>query len=132
VTLIAPAHEDAGVLDEAFDKIAEGLEQGCVVCIFPEGKLTTDGKLNKFRTGIERVITRTPVPVIPMALDGMWGSFFSRKDSEQFQKPFRRVWSELQLIIGPPIAPQDVNVTRLERAVAGLGGFSLPTETSRQ
>jgi 1-acyl-sn-glycerol-3-phosphate acyltransferase len=123
---IAPAHEDAGLLDAAFESIATALERGEVVCIFPEGKLTSDGNLSRFRTGIERVIARTPVPVVPMALDGMWGSYFSKKDGEHFQRPFRRFWSKVQLIVGPPISANDVSATKLERIVAGLGGFELP------
>jgi 1-acyl-sn-glycerol-3-phosphate acyltransferase len=125
---IAPAHEDAGLLDAAFDRIAQELAAGEIVCIFPEGKLTTDGKLNRFRTGIERVVERTPVPVVPMALDGMWGSYFSKKDGEHFQRPFRRLWSKVQLIVGPPMAPADVTAAKLERMVAGLGGFQPPSE----
>jgi 1-acyl-sn-glycerol-3-phosphate acyltransferase len=123
VVPIAPAHEDAGLLDAAFDQIALALEAGEVVCIFPEGKLTKDGNMNRFRTGIERVIARTPVPVIPMALDGMWGSYFSKKGGEDFRRPFRRIWSKVQLIVGPPIAANDVSAVKLERLVAGLGGF---------
>lgn len=122
---IAPAHEDAGVLEEAYDAIARALEQGEVVCVFPEGKLTTDGNLNPFRSGIERIVARTPVPVVPMALDGMWGSYFSKKDGQHFQRPFRRLWSKVQLVVGPPVAPNDVSATKLERLVAGLGGFEV-------
>jgi 1-acyl-sn-glycerol-3-phosphate acyltransferase len=78
---IAPAHENGETLEAAFDRIAEELEAGEVVCIFPEGKVTKDGAMNVFRTGVERIVRRTPVPVVPMALKGMWGSFFSRKET---------------------------------------------------
>jgi hypothetical protein len=61
-----------------------------------------------------------------MALDGMWGSYFSKKDGEHFQRPFRRFWSKVQLVVGPPISANDVSATKLERIVAGLGGFELP------
>ena len=67
---IAPAHESIDVLEEAFDRIAAELEAGKLVCIFPEGKLTKDGEMNPFRTGVERILERTPVPVVPMALKG--------------------------------------------------------------
>lgn len=125
---IAPAHEGPHVLEAAFDRIAEALAEGEIVVIFPEGKLTSHGKMNVFRTGIERVAARTPVPIVPMALIGMWGSFFSRKDGQALQKPFRRVRSKVQLVIGEPMPPTTTAVALGER-VAALGGFELPTVT---
>ena len=77
---IAPERENRELMEHAFARIAEELRAGEVVCIFPEGKLTANGEMNPFRPGIERIIAETPVPVVPMALDGLWGSMFSRKD----------------------------------------------------
>lgn len=122
---IAPAHEDQGLLDEAFDRIAEELQQGEIVCIFPEGKLTKNGRLNTFRTGIERIIARTPVPVVPMAIQGMWGSYFSNKDDSALRRPFRRLWSRVRLTIGQPLSPEELSAPRLEQQVAQLGAFQL-------
>lgn len=59
--------------------MARYLEEGEVVGIFPEGRLTDDGEIGVFKAGIERIIQRTPVPVVPMALRGPGGSFFSRR-----------------------------------------------------
>ena len=56
--------------------MAEELRDGELVCIFPEGKLTPDGSMSAFKAGIERIIRETPVPVVPMALDGLWGSMW--------------------------------------------------------
>jgi 1-acyl-sn-glycerol-3-phosphate acyltransferase len=56
--------------------VARYLEEGEVVGIFPEGRLSQDGEIGPFKTGIERIIQRTPAPVVPMALRGLWGSFF--------------------------------------------------------
>ncbi|MFO6382685.1 1-acyl-sn-glycerol-3-phosphate acyltransferase, partial [Pseudomonas aeruginosa] len=85
---IAARHEDEGIYERAFQRIADYLRDGELVCIFPEGKLTADGEMNEFRAGIERIIEETPVPVIPMALQGLWGSFFSRDPNKGF---FRRL-----------------------------------------
>ncbi|WP_174190394.1 1-acyl-sn-glycerol-3-phosphate acyltransferase, partial [Klebsiella pneumoniae] len=63
----AARHEDEGIYERAFQRIADYLGDGELVCIFPEGKLTADGEMNEFRAGIERIIEETPVPVIPMA-----------------------------------------------------------------
>ncbi|WP_043178756.1 1-acyl-sn-glycerol-3-phosphate acyltransferase, partial [Pseudomonas aeruginosa] len=89
---IAARHEDEGIYERAFQRIADYLRDGELVCIFPEGKLTADGEMNEFRAGIERIIEETPVPVIPMALQGLWGSFFSRDPNKGF---FRRLWSRV-------------------------------------
>ena len=80
---IASARESAETLDAAFDRIAAELEDGNVVCIFPEGRLTGDGQMNPFRSGVEKIVARTPVPVVPMGLRGLWGSFFSRKEGRR-------------------------------------------------
>ena len=58
--------------------------------IFPEGRITETGEIYPFRTGITRIVERTPVPVVPMALKGLWGSFFSRHGGAAMTKPFRR------------------------------------------
>lgn len=123
---IAPAHEDQGLLDEAFDRIAQELENGELVCIFPEGKITSHGEMNPFRTGIERIIARTPVPVLPLALNGMWGSFFSRKDHGKFRNPLRKLWARIDLRVGEQVPPEQVNAHDLAERVAALGGFTPP------
>lgn len=116
---IAPAHESEAVLDAAFDRIAAELEDGEMVCIFPEGKLTKDGKMNPFRSGVERIVQRTPVPVIPMALGGMWGSFFSKGGG----KAFSRIWSRVSLAIGAPVPSTEVDAADLQDRVAALGAL---------
>jgi 1-acyl-sn-glycerol-3-phosphate acyltransferase len=123
---ISSAREDEHVMEAAFDRVAAELEAGEVVCIFPEGALTADGRLARFRPGLEKIVRRTPVPVVPMALIGMWGSFFSRKDGAPMHHPFRRAWSRVQLVIGPPIPPEQVTAERLAERVAALGGFEPP------
>ena len=125
---IAPAKENQETLDRAFDRIAEELDAGEIVCIFPEGGLTPDGKLQSFRPGVERILERTPVPVIPIAIEGMWGSFFSRRDGQAFKKPFRRFWSRVKLTVGASIAPESLTVGALEANVAKLGGFDRGSE----
>ncbi|MEO8603410.1 MAG: MFS transporter [bacterium] len=125
---ISPAREDEHIMEAAFDRIAAELEAGELVCIFPEGAITKDGKLNRFRPGVERIVARTPVPVVPLALVGMWGSFFSRKGGSAMRHPFRRFWSRIQVVVGTPVPPQLVTADGLAERVAALGGFevSLP------
>jgi 1-acyl-sn-glycerol-3-phosphate acyltransferase len=120
---IAPAHEDAALLDEAYEACAQALEQGELVCIFPEGKLTRDGEINPFRQGVTRIVERTPVPVIPMALRGLWGSMFSRATDSQWPRPAkRRVMSRLTLAVAEPLDARSVTPEVLQCIVTELRG----------
>jgi 1-acyl-sn-glycerol-3-phosphate acyltransferase len=120
---IAPAREDPDALQKAFDRIDAELADGEVVCIFPEGKLTRDGEMNEFKRGVEKILERRPVPVIPMALRGLWGSFFSRRDGKaaMTQLP-NRFWSRIELVATAPVPGNDASATGLQRIVAGLRG----------
>jgi 1-acyl-sn-glycerol-3-phosphate acyltransferase len=119
---IAAAKEDPTMKARAFDAVAHALEEGELVCIFPEGRLTADGELSPFRPGVEQIIQRTPVPVVPMALRGLWGSFFSRKDGPAMRRPFRRVWSHIELVCGAPLAATAATAASLQAAVLELRG----------
>ena len=125
---IAPAREQVEVMEAAFDRIAAELEAGEVVCIFPEGALTANGQMNRFRPGVEKIVQRTPVPVVPMALVGMWGSFFSRAGGAAMRRPFRRLWSKIQLVIDAPVPAEEVTADALALRVAALGGLGQRTE----
>ena len=116
---IAGRGEDEAIYDHAFKKIAHYLDQGELVCIFPEGKLTTDGQINEFKAGVTRTLEQAPVPVIPLALQGLWGSFFSRDPNKGV---FRRLWSRVTLVAGAPIAPGEATQKRLREEVAELRG----------
>lgn len=111
---IASHREDPEVLAHAFERIAEELEDGNVICIFPEGELTRDGQLGPIKPGILKTIESHPVPVIPIRIDGLWGSFFSRKDNLALKKPFRRVWSRVVLTVYPALSPKQMSIDALE------------------
>ena len=79
-----------------------------------EGRITDNGELSPFRSGIRRILDRTPVPVIPLALKGLWGSFFSRRGGAAMTKPFRRgIFSRVGLEAGPAMAPTAVTPDRI-------------------
>jgi len=121
---IAPRKEDPTLMEHAFDEVARSLADGDLVCIFPEGRLTSTGDVGPFRPGIERIVARTPVPVVPMALRGLWGSFFSRKDGRAMRRPFRRFWSRIEVVCGPAVPPAEATATALQERVIGLRGES--------
>ena len=118
---IASAKEDPEMLERAYEKIAAYLEEGEVVCIFPEGRITDNGELYPFKKGITRIIERTPVPVLPMALRGLWGSFFSRWGGTAMRYP-RGVFSRIALEIGAPWQPAAVTPEGLQAKVAEMRG----------
>lgn len=116
---IAGRSEDLLIYDAAFKKIAEYLRNGELVCIFPEGKLTADGQINEFKSGIEHILGENPVPVIPMALQGLWGSFFSRDPRKRL---FRRLWSRIKLVAGAPLGAEQADRQLLQAQVTALRG----------
>ncbi|NRA60171.1 MAG: MFS transporter [Psychrobium sp.] len=117
---ICSPKQDVATYDKAFEQIEKELNAGELVCIFPEGKLTRDGELNEFKNGIEKILANNAVPVIPMALTGLWGSFFSHKGGHALTTKPRRFWSRVTLSIGKKIAPQDATAAHLQNVVAGL------------
>ena len=120
---IASARESPELLEQAYDEIAGALEQGDVIGIFPEGRITDTGELYPFRPGIKRIVDRTPVPVVPLALRGLWGSFFSRKDGAAMSKPSRlRPFSRIALAAGERVQPQHVTPEGLQERVLALRG----------
>ncbi|NNB70093.1 MFS transporter [Pseudomonas fluorescens] len=116
---IAGRNEDIQIYEKAFTRIAEYLKEGELVCIFPEGKLTADGEMNDFRGGVTRILEETPVQVIPMALQGLWGSFFSRDPNKGL---FHRIWSHVTLVAGEPVAVEAATPAQLQERVAVLRG----------
>jgi 1-acyl-sn-glycerol-3-phosphate acyltransferase len=119
---IAPARKDPETLEQAYERVAGYLEAGEVVGIFPEGRLTGDGEIGPFKTGIERIIQRTPAPVVPMALRGLWGSFFSRRHGKAMRHFPRRFWSRIELVVGEPVSPEQATSERLREQVVQLRG----------
>ncbi len=119
---IAPAKADAELKETAFAEVARGLQQGDLICIFPEGAITRDGEMQHFRPGINRIIKETPVPVVPLALRGLWGSFFSRKYGKAMSRWPRKLFYHVGIVAGEPIAPEDVKLEQLYQTVLDLRG----------
>ncbi|HEY1151562.1 MAG TPA: MFS transporter [Pseudoduganella sp.] len=120
---IAPSSEDPWLMEKAFVDIAHALHDGELVCIFPEGKLTRTGEMNEFKGGISKVIERSQVPVIPMALRGLWGHLLSRSQDNLLERAFRKGFrSRLALAVGQPVEPVDVTPELLFQRVKALRG----------
>lgn len=116
---IAGRGEDEATYERAFARIAQYLADGELVCIFPEGKLSSDGEIDVFKGGVNRILHETPVPVIPLALQGLWGSFFSRDPNKGF---FKRLWSRVTLVAGAAIPVEAAQPEALREQVSLLRG----------
>jgi 1-acyl-sn-glycerol-3-phosphate acyltransferase len=118
---IASAKEDPAVMEAAFAEVARALADGDLIGLFPEGSVTRDGELQPFRPGITRILESSPVPVVPMALSGLWGSYFSRIDGEAMKTPFRRgVFSKIRLRAGEAVPAAEAMPERLQGVVREL------------
>jgi hypothetical protein len=119
---IASAREDKKLMNDAFDKVDDELKAGNIVCIFPEGGITRDGEVQRFRPGIEKIIARRPVPVVPVALGRLWGSWFSRRKGGGIRKLPGRLFAHVPVNIGEPVAAAEVTAAKLELLVRTLRG----------
>jgi 1-acyl-sn-glycerol-3-phosphate acyltransferase len=117
---VAPQKTEPETYERAFQVVAEELRAGELVCIFPEGRLTTDGQVREFRAGMLRILKETPVPVIPMAVSNLWGSMFSRYSKALLGRLPRRYLARITLAVGEPVAPADVSLEHLRERVLAL------------
>ncbi len=120
---IAPAKENAALLEKAYAEIRAALENGELVGIFPEGGLTPDGEIQPFKPGIEKILATNPVPVVPMALQNLWGSMWSKQDSRLRRARLpRRFRAAIGLVAADPIPADHVTAEFLEVQVRVLRG----------
>lgn len=113
---IAGAREDADMLDTAYQEIKLALSQGDLVCVFPEGKITADGEMNNFKPGVLTMLENNAVPVIPMALSGLWGSLFSRKNKAMLSRWPRKFMAKIHFDVASPLG-SDVDVAVMKDTV---------------
>jgi 1-acyl-sn-glycerol-3-phosphate acyltransferase len=120
---IAGAREDPALMQRAFEEIDAALANGELVGIFPEGALTSDGDIAPFKSGVEKILARRPVPVVPMALRGMWASMWSRRDSKLRRARLpRRFRAPVEVVAAPPVAGATATAEALEAHVRALRG----------
>lgn len=109
--------KNPAVYDAAFKEIKTLLENGEVLCIFPEGKLTDNGEMSTFKNGIEKIVKDTPAPVLPCAITGLWGSLFSRKHKIRYPRP---KWSKVEITVGDLVKPEQVKAEDLFQTISML------------
>ncbi len=117
---IASRREDPELLARAMERIDEALTRGEIVGIFPEGQLTRDGALGPMRPGMDQILARRPVPVVPVALSGLWGSVFSYAGGPPLAKLPRRFRARVEVTVGRILAPTEANAASIERILTPL------------
>jgi 1-acyl-sn-glycerol-3-phosphate acyltransferase len=120
---IALQKEDPATYEAAFAQARAVLDDGELLCIFPEGGITRDGRLQPFKGGVMKIIEGRPgLPVVPLALTNLWGSFFSRVEQGQAMvRPFRRgFFSRVGLRAGAPLSAAEVSPEGLQQRVQHL------------
>ena len=120
---IAGAKEDPEIMRKAFDAVDAALAEGEIVCIFPEGALTKDGSIAPFKGGVEKILERRPVPVVPMSLRNMWTSMWSKRDGRlaRMRVP-RRFRARIEVVAGEPVPGREATAAGLEARVRALRG----------
>ncbi|HEX7802492.1 MAG TPA: MFS transporter [Pseudoxanthomonas sp.] len=120
---IAGARENPELMQRAFDEIDAALADGQLVGIFPEGALTRDGEIAPFKSGLEKVLEKRPVPVVPMALKGMWTSMWSHRDGRMARMRVpRRFRARIEVVAGETIDGKGATAEQLEAKVRELRG----------
>ncbi len=119
---IATKRDRPEMLEQAMNSIAESLDDGHLVFIFPEGGITKNGEIAKFQPGMEKILKRNPVPVVPVALKGMWGTWFSRHRGRAMKGMPRRFMSKISVISGPPVPAEEADRIRMFDKVVALRG----------
>lgn len=119
---IGSPKERPDLIPQAYDQIAEELEAGHMVVIFPEGHITRTGELNKFQPGIDKILKRTPVPVVPMALRGMWGTWTSRKKGQALKGVPTDYMKKLTVVASDPLSAEETTRQVLFDKILALRG----------
>ena len=118
---IAPQREDPVTYALAFERARAVLAGGELLGVFPEGAITRDGELGEFEGGVMKLLESNPVPVVPLALQNLWGSYFSRVNGSAMSKPFRRGrFSPVRLVAGDAVGPVGLTPAVLRQRVAQL------------
>ncbi|MEM1080343.1 MAG: MFS transporter [Pseudomonadota bacterium] len=113
---VAPAKVDPDLLKRAFEAVDDALANGELVGIFPEGGLSPDGEVQPFKSGVSDMLSKRPVPVIPMVLEGLWGSAFSRKPG-RWRSRDRGFFSRVRLQILDPIPAKQADREPMQQLI---------------
>jgi len=121
------------VYEQAFIDVEQALQNQELIVIFPEGALTKDGEIGEFKPGLLKILEKSPVPIIPMGLQGLWGSFFSHKNKPAMTKLPKRLFAPISLVAAEPWhghidQVQPINLIALRQEVLRLVEVPVPKD----
>ncbi|HRG57003.1 MAG TPA: AMP-binding protein, partial [Lacunisphaera sp.] len=99
----------------------DALQAGELVCIFPEGAISRTGQLMELRRGFETIVKHAQVPVVPAAIDGLWGSIYSFAGNRYLWKSPRLMPTPVCVVFGPSIEPANADVASMRKAMLDVG-----------
>jgi acyl-[acyl-carrier-protein]-phospholipid O-acyltransferase/long-chain-fatty-acid--[acyl-carrier-protein] ligase len=108
---------------DAVRAAAEKIKEGEIVCIFPEGELSRTGTLMKIRKGFELIARLSECDVVPVWLDGLWGSIFSFERGKYFFKIPKRIPQPVTIAFGKPLPGRSVDIGVAREQLLELGEF---------
>ncbi len=98
----------------------EGLNSNDVVGIFAEGTITRTGQLQAFKPGMTKILQKTTAQVLPVYLEGIWGSIFSFSEGRFFKKWPKQFRRTITLYVGEPLPPE-TPISTIRTRVQALG-----------
>lgn len=123
---VSPRFKDPEAYEYAMREMVDTLKRGEVLLVFPEGKLTRSGNMNEFQRGFEKVLSEAPASVVPVALHGLWGSFFSRRWGKAMTRPFKRIYSKVGVEFGAPHHPDSVSSKSMRLEIQSMLDKGMP------
>jgi acyl-[acyl-carrier-protein]-phospholipid O-acyltransferase/long-chain-fatty-acid--[acyl-carrier-protein] ligase len=99
----------------------DALQAGDIVCMFPEGAISRTGQLMELRRGFETIVRQAKVPVVPAAIDGLWGSIYSFAGNRYLWKSPRLTPTPVCIVFGAPIASDRADVASMRKAMLDVG-----------
>jgi acyl-[acyl-carrier-protein]-phospholipid O-acyltransferase / long-chain-fatty-acid--[acyl-carrier-protein] ligase len=127
---VIPILESPKALRSAIDAAREALNNGDIVCIFPEGRISPSGQLQTFKPGVLEIIKGSTAEVIPVYLDELWGSIFSFRGAKLFSKSPELSPRRVSIWFGEPLR-QPQSVYEIRNAVQALGALAVTRRKQR-
>lgn len=109
---------------EGIKRAVRALKAGELVCVFPEGHISRTGQLMEIKHGFELMARQANVPVIPAAIDGLWGSVFSFAGNKYLWKSPRLKPTPVYIAFGAPIGPEQATPAAARLALMDLGAIA--------
>lgn len=99
----------------------DAIKAGELVCVFPEGAISRTGQLMELRRGFETIVHHAQVPVVPAAIDGLWGSVYSFAGNRYLWKSPRLMPTPVCVAFGPPIPAERADVAHMRKVMLDVG-----------